>query len=82
MDLELWIILLSQMLTEQLGHFDSEVKSNLVSKQIVEFRKALTRIKLGKFGICESCGKMIDTDRLAVTPQTTVCIECEREREG
>lgn len=69
-------------LDEQLGHFDSEIKANFVHKQIVEFRKALTRIKIGKYGICENCGNMIDTDRLAVKPQTTLCIKCEREREG
>lgn len=66
---------------EQMGHFDTEVKVNFLQKQIVQLRKALTRIKLGKYGICEKCGKMIDTDRLAVGPQITVCIQCERERE-
>ena len=53
-----------------------------VKKQMVQIRKALTMIKLGKYGICESCGKMIDTDRLAVKPDTTICIMCEREKEG
>lgn len=69
-------------LDEQIGHFDAEVKAGLVSRQIVELRKALTRIKIGKYGICESCGKMIDTDRLAVKPEATICIKCEREREA
>lgn len=69
-------------LDEQLGHFDSEVKANFLTKRIIELRKALTRIKIGKYGICESCGKMIDTNRLAVKPETTVCIKCEKERES
>lgn len=69
-------------LDEQIGHFDAEVKANFVGKRMVEFRKALTRIKIGKYGICESCGKMIDTDRLAVKPEATICIKCERERES
>ena len=66
---------------EQLGHFDSEVKASFVKVQLVQLRKALTRIKLGKYGICERCGKMIDTDRLAVNPETTMCIDCAREQE-
>lgn len=66
---------------EQIGHFDNEVKVNLIRKQIVQLRKALTQMKLGKYGICEKCGKMIDTDRLAVRPETTICIDCEREAE-
>jgi DnaK suppressor protein len=72
---------LEEDVDEQVGHFDAEVKANFVSVQIVQFRKALTRMKLGKYGICENCGKMIDTDRLAVRPETTVCIDCEKERE-
>ena len=68
-------------LDEQIGHFDAEAKTGLVSRQMVELRKALTRIKVGKYGICSNCGKMIDTDRLAVRPEATICIKCERERE-
>ena len=67
---------------EQIGHFDSQAKIKFLGRQIVQIRKALTRIKLGKFGICEKCGKMIDTDRLAIKPDTTICIACEREREA
>lgn len=64
---------------EQLGHFDNEVKVNFVNKQIIQFRKALSRMKIGKYGVCEKCGKMIDTDRLAARPEATVCIDCEKE---
>lgn len=48
---------------------------------LVQTRKALTKIKLGKYGICESCGKMIDTDRLAAMPTATLCLNCEKKRE-
>jgi RNA polymerase-binding transcription factor DksA len=68
-------------LDEQIGHFDTEIKVNFVKKQIVQIRKALTRLKIGKYGVCEKCGKMIDTDRLAIGPETTICVNCERERE-
>ena len=52
-----------------------------VSKSLVAVRKALTRIKLGKYGICLGCGKMIDTDRLAVTPTAEYCLECAKKAE-
>ena len=71
---------LEEDVDEQIGHFAAEVKSSFVARQIVQLRKALTRIKLGKYGQCESCGKMIITERLAVKPETTICIECEKER--
>ena len=66
---------------EQVGHFDTEVKVSFINKQLVQLRKALTRIKIGKYGICEKCGKMIDTDRLAIKPETTICIDCAKEQE-
>ena len=69
-------------LDEQIGHFDSEVKVRFLSKRIVQLRKALTRMKLGKYGICESCGKMIDTERLAINPEATTCVKCQKEKES
>jgi len=68
-------------LDEQVGHFEAEVKASFVKKQLVQLRKALTMIKIGKYGICEKCGKMIDTDRLAIKPEITVCIGCARDAE-
>ncbi|MEI8068139.1 MAG: TraR/DksA C4-type zinc finger protein [Candidatus Shapirobacteria bacterium] len=68
-------------LDEQIGHFDSEIKVNFVNKQIVQLRKSLTRLKIGKYGICESCGKMIDTDRLAIKLDATTCVKCTKENE-
>jgi len=69
-------------LDEQIGHFDTQVKVNFIQKQIIQLRKALTMIKIGRYGVCEKCGKMIDTDRLGVRPDATICIKCERERES
>ncbi len=69
-------------LDEQIGHFDAEVKLNFVSKRIIEFKRALSRIKIGKYGVCEDCGKMIDVKRLHAKPEATVCINCEKERES
>lgn len=69
-------------LDEQIGHFDTEIKVSFIKKQIVQIRKALTRLKIGKYGVCEKCGNMIDTDRLAIGPETTICMRCEKEREA
>jgi len=69
-------------LDEQIGHFETEVKAKFLNKRIVQLRKALTRIKFGKYGLCENCGKMIDTDRLAINPSATTCVKCEKEKES
>ena len=68
-------------LDEQIGHFDNEIKVKFLSKQIAQFRTALTRMKIGKYGTCEKCGKMIDTDRLAVRPEATNCVKCSKEND-
>jgi len=72
---------LEEDVDEQIGHFDNEIKTKFLSRQIAQFRTALTRIKIGKYGICVECGKMIDTDRLAARPEATDCIKCSKENE-
>ena len=58
---------------EQYGHARTSALKKELSKNIVGVRKALTRIKIGKYGICEECGQMIDTDRLIAFPEATLC---------
>lgn len=48
-------------------------------KALIEVRKTLTRMKLGKYGLCTNCGKMIDTDRLALDPTMETCVNCEKK---
>ncbi|OGD08196.1 hypothetical protein A2397_05660 [Candidatus Amesbacteria bacterium RIFOXYB1_FULL_44_23] len=66
---------------ERVGHMEVSALRRAMDKNIIQVRKALSRIKFGKYGICEKCAKMIDTDRLMVFPETTICITCERKRE-
>lgn len=64
---------------EEAGHERIFALKMEIDKALIEIRKALTRIKIGKYGTCERCRKMIDTDRLAIKPTATLCIECERK---
>jgi RNA polymerase-binding transcription factor DksA len=58
---------------EQFGHARTSALKTEISKSIIGIRKALTRIKIGKYGICEECGTMIDTDRLIAFPEAVLC---------
>jgi DnaK suppressor protein len=40
--------------------------------------EALARIEEGSYGTCASCGQPIDPRRLAVKPESTLCIACAR----
>ncbi len=41
----------------------------------------MAMVKIGKYGVCEKCGKMIDTERLMIMPETTICVSCEKKKE-
>lgn len=66
---------------EQFGHTRVSAIKKELNRKIIQTRKALTRIKIGKYGICENCGEMIDTDRLLVYPEATLCVKCQKEKE-
>jgi len=67
--------------SEQFGHATSEGLKREIDRKLIQIRKALTRLKMGKYGICEKCGRMIDTDRLMVFPEATLCVDCEKKKE-
>lgn len=41
-------------------------------------RRAISGGEQSRYGICEKCGNPIHPDRLAVLPDTTICINCAR----
>lgn len=66
--------------SEQFGHANVEGLKREVDRKLIQIRKALSQIKIGRYGVCEKCGKMIDTDRLMIFPEATVCITCEKKK--
>ena len=66
---------------EQFGHARTSAIREQIDKKIIQTRKALSRIKIGKYGTCTDCKKMINTDRLVVYPEATFCVSCEKKRE-
>jgi len=65
---------------EQFGHARAEAVKKHLETRIIQVRKALTRVKLGRYGICERCHQFIDTKRLMVRPETTVCMKCQSKK--
>ena len=66
---------------EQFGHARTSALKGQLDKKMIQTKKALSRVKVGKYGICEDCREMIDTDRLMVYPEATFCVSCEKKRE-
>lgn len=66
---------------EQVGHERISALKREIDKGLINVRKTLTKIKIGKYGICEGCRQLIDTDRLAVNPTAELCIKCAKEKQ-
>ena len=64
---------------EQIDHLKTQAIEKVMKRQIIQIHKALTRVKIGKYGLCEKCGEMIDTDRLMIYPEATICIKCKKK---
>jgi len=70
---------------------DSAQKENLVQlirkldergkEEIGEIKLALTKMRSGRYGICELCGKSIPIKRLTVLPATRLCRNCAQKYE-
>lgn len=66
---------------EQFGHARIAAIREQLERRIIQTKKALTRVKIGKYGICEECGEIIDTDRLMAYPEATLCARDAAKRE-
>lgn len=63
---------------EQMGHDTIEAQIATLQKKLDYVRAALKKMIRGKYGLCESCGKNIKSERLKLLPEARYCIECER----
>ena len=57
--------------TEVLGLVDS-LKKNLNDVDL-----ALRRLEEGRYGICVKCEREIGADRIAIRPESVLCVECK-----
>ncbi|MDP3515748.1 MAG: TraR/DksA family transcriptional regulator [Pseudohongiella sp.] len=45
-------------------------------KELIEIDNALSRIRNGTYGVCASCGEIINPERLAAYPMAVRCMDC------
>ena len=48
-------------------------------KFIIYLNRALEMIEDGSFGICKTCGKLINKERLEEVPHTSSCFNCKSQ---
>ncbi len=71
----------------------ADIASNLIDEEIVmsiaqgeareieEIDNALSQIKKGTYGVCESCGTKINKERLMAIPFVSLCVKCKETAE-
>jgi RNA polymerase-binding transcription factor DksA len=52
-----------------------------IRSQLEQINEALTRIDGGKYGVCATCLKPIEADRLVVRPYSTLCMACQSSQD-
>ncbi len=68
--------------TDESSHDRFAAMLDELKAKLADIDSALMRIGNGTYGYCANCGKMIDTDRLAILPTATLCLSCEQEKKG
>lgn len=53
----------------------------MLDANLEQVEEARQRQADGTYGTCATCGKPISPERLAVRPEATLCVECQRQAE-
>lgn len=58
-----------------------DVSSAIEVKTLNKINAAITRMKNGRYGMCASCGQVINGNRLIAMPYAVLCVKCKTKRE-
>ena len=64
--------------------YDRELAMNIAESSqevLYQIDEAIKRVDDGTYGLCQTCQKPISLSRLKVVPYTSMCIECQRDKE-
>lgn len=65
-----------------LEHSNAAALLSVLAESRAEIDRALAAIAEGRYGLCEDCGEGIPPERLAVVPEATRCVDCQRARDA
>jgi RNA polymerase-binding transcription factor DksA len=54
----------------------------MLEREAAQVEDALRARASGRYGICLDCSQPIPPERLAARPEATMCVPCQRHREG
>lgn len=53
-----------------------------LEEKVEQLDRAIESVERGTYGICEICGAPIPPERLAIVPETTMCVKCAQAQEA
>ncbi len=70
---------ISEKLADEVEEYGNllAIEFNLETR-LKDINSALDKIKKGKYGICEKCGKEISLKRLDIIPEAKTCLSCRK----
>ena len=66
----------SEQATEVLNEETIEQLSAQLALELRQVNAALAKLDAGSYGVCESCGEVIESGRLEALPATQFCLKC------
>lgn len=56
--------------------------NNEAKEVLIQIDKAFLRIKESRYGLCVTCGELINEDRLQAVPYADLCIKCAEKEQN
>lgn len=51
-----------------------------ISDTLAKIEHALQKYEAGTYGLCDSCGQVIEQERLEALPQASLCLKCKAHK--
>jgi RNA polymerase-binding transcription factor DksA len=59
-----------------------ETTQRMLGREAAQVEQAQRARANGTYGQCQECGRQIPPERLEARPEATLCVDCQRHREG
>jgi RNA polymerase-binding transcription factor DksA len=60
----------------------NQTTQSVLEQEAEQVEEAMRARERGTYGQCEECGRQIPAERLEARPAATLCVECQRKRDG
>lgn len=66
--------------TEAVERLNKVAAAEGLQSMLVDVERALVKLDVGTYGVCDSCGRAIPDERLEARPWSVLCVSCASAR--